>query len=409
MVANRDKSGDSPPVGSPGKLAKHPPIYLDYAATTPVDPRVAEVMMSYLTPSGLFANPASTGHSMGRAAREAVETARAEMAAVLNIAPETLVFTSGATEADNLAIKGIARAARQGKHGRGRHIVTDKTAHKAVVDACKALEKEGFDVTWLVPAAQGRVTPEQLRVAIRPDTALVALLHANNETGVINDIAALGLVCREQGVLLHVDAAQTVGKLPLDLEALPVDTLALSAHKIYGPKGIGALYVRPGAGPIEAQQHGGGHERGLRSGTLPTHQIAGMGRALALAAEDMAGEAERLAVLREKLWSEISGLGDVERNAPAEHCLPGVLNVSFGGVDGESLQVALRDLAVSAGAACNSASREPSFVLRALGRDDALAGASLRFSLGRWTTQEEVEQAAKRVRVEVSRLRELAA
>lgn len=390
-------------VAAAGILPGQESIYLDYAATTPVDPRVAEVMMSYLTPSGLFANPASTGHAMGRAAREAVETARAEMAAVFNIAPATLIFTSGATEADNLAIKGIARAARH-----GRHIVTDRTAHKAVIDACKALERDGFDVTWLVPADEGRVPPQQLREAIREDTVLVALLHANNETGVINDIAALGLVCRENGVLFHVDAAQSAGKLPLDLTALPVDTLALSAHKFYGPKGIGALYVRPGAGPIEAQQHGGGHERGLRSGTLPTHQIAGMGRALALAAEEMETEVERLRGLREQLWKALEPLGGILRNAPQEHSLPGILNVSFDGVDGESLQLALRDLAVSAGAACNSASREPSFVLRALGRDDALAGASLRFSLGRWSTAEDVSQAATRVIESVHRLRSLA-
>ncbi|MDX1454307.1 MAG: aminotransferase class V-fold PLP-dependent enzyme [Gammaproteobacteria bacterium] len=378
-------------------------IYLDYAATTPVDPRVAEVMMTFLTPAGVFANPASTGHAAGREAAEAVAQARAEAAAALHTRPENLVFTSGATESDNLAIKGIARASR-----RGKHIVTDKTSHKAVIDACKALEKEGFEVSWLVPEAEGRITPEQLRTALREDTALVALLHANNETGVVNDIAELGAVCREAGVPFHVDAAQSAGKLPLNLDELPIDTLAASGHKFYGPKGIGILYVRPGFGPVEAQQHGGGHERGLRSGTLPTHQIVGLSRALALAVEDQLAEAERLVGLREQLWQGLATLGGVHRNAPAEHSLPGVLNVSFEGVDGESLQFALPALAVSAGSACNSASREPSFVLRALGRSDRLAGASLRFSLGRWTSEQDVERAVELVTEAVSKLRAVA-
>ena len=378
-------------------------IYLDYAATTPVDPRVAEVMMTCLTPAGVYGNPASTGHAAGREAAELVAQARAETAAALHARPENIVFTSGATESDNLAIKGIARASR-----RGKHIVTDKTSHKAVIDACKALEKEGFEVSWLVPAEQGRVTAGQLRAELRDDTALVALLHANNETGVVNDIAALGQVCRDAGVPFHVDAAQSAGKLPLDLAALPVDTLAASGHKFYGPKGIGLLYVRSGFGPIEAQQHGGGHERGLRSGTLPTHQIAGLGRALALAVEDQAAEAERLAALRERLWEGLERLGGVHRNAPAEHSLPGVLNASFEGVDGESLQFSLPALAVSAGSACNSASREPSFVLRALGRSDRLAGASLRFSLGRWTSEQDVERAVELVSEAVSKLRAVA-
>jgi len=377
------------------------PVYLDYAATTPVDPRVAARMTECLTREGLFANPAST-HALGRAARAAVEQARTAVAALLNCTPPEIVFTSGATEADNLAIKGAARF----HQARGRHIVTAKTEHKAVLDTCKALEQEGYAVTWLTPDDQGRVTPTQLAAALRSDTVLVSLMHANNETGVLNDIAALGALCRERGVLFHVDAAQSVGKIPLDLAVLPVDLLSLSAHKFYGPKGVGALFVRrqPRA-LLAAQMHGGGHEHGLRSGTLATHQLVGLGTACALAAEEMAAEGRRLAALREQLWAGLADIGLL--NGHPEARLPGILNISFPGVEGESLLLALADLAVSSGAACNSATAEPSYVLRALGRDDALAQSALRFSLGRWTTAEEVAFTVQRVQAAVARLRAL--
>lgn len=376
-------------------------VYLDYAASTPVDPRVVAAMNAYLGPDGLFANPSST-HAPGRSAREAVETARGEIAAVLNVAPEAIVFTSGATEADNLAIKGAARAAK-----RGRHIVAEKTAHKAVLDACKALAREGFEITWLAPDRDGLIAPDALREALRDDTVLVALLHANNETGVVQDIAALGEVVRESGALFHVDAAQSAGKLPLDLGALPVDLAAFSAHKLYGPKGAGALYVRPGV-RLEPVLHGGGHERGLRAGTLATHQVVGLGRAFALADAARETETARWRELRERLWRGLEAAGGVLLNGHPEHRLPNVLNVSVTGVDGEALQLALREIACSAGAACNSATREPSYVLRALGRDDQLAGASLRFSLGRWTSAEDIDYTATRFREEVARLRTLA-
>lgn len=377
-------------------------VYMDYAATTPVDPRVVETMLAYLGPDGLFANPSST-HAAGRAAREAVETARAEIAAVFNVMPEEIIFTSGATEADNLGIKGAARANAK----RGRHIVSEKTAHKAVLDSCKALEREGFEVTWLVPDAEGRITPEQLRDALREDTVLVALLHANNETGVVQDIEALGNAVRESNALFHVDIAQSAGRLPLDFARLPVDLAALSAHKFYGPKGAGALFVRRGV-RIEPLQHGGGHERGWRAGTLATHQLAGLGRALALAAAERTAEIARLAGLRERLWQGLAASGEVLLNGHATERLPNIVNISVAGVDGEALQFALRDIACSAGAACNSASGEASYVLRALGRDDLLAGASLRFSLGRWSTDAEVDYVIGRFSAEVARLRQLA-
>ncbi len=377
-------------------------VYMDYAATTPVDPRVIDTMAAYLGADGLFANPSSL-HAPGRAAREAVETARAEVAAVLNASPGSIVFTSGATEADNLAIKGAARA----NAARGRHIVTEQTAHKAVLDACRSLEREGFDVTYLVPDEDGIIAPDVLRNALRDDTTLVALLHANNETGVVQDIAALARVVRESNALFHVDAAQSAGKLAIDVAALDVDLMAFSAHKIFGPKGAGALYVRKGV-RIEALLDGGGHEHGLRAGTLATHQVAGFGRALALAAVDQRDEMARLAALRERLWRGFSACGDVLLNGHAMQRLPNILNVSVAGVDGESLQLALRDIACSAGAACNSADREPSYVLRALGRDDQLAGASLRFSLGRWSSEDEVDYVVRRFTEEVARLRELA-
>lgn len=378
-------------------------VYMDYAATTPVDPRVVETMLAYLGTDGLFANPSSVAHAPGRAAREAVETARAEMAAVLNIASDTLIFTAGATEADNLAIKGAARANAR----RGRHIVTEKTAHKAVLDSCKALEREGFEVTYLVPDTDGVIAPERLANALRDDTVLVALLHANNETGVVQDIDALGRVVRESSALFHVDAAQSAGKLDIDLAALEVDLMAFSAHKLYGPKGAGALYVKQGV-RLEPQLHGGGHERGMRAGTLATHQIAGLGRAFAVAAAARTEEMLRLGALRERLWQGLSATGDVLLNGHPARRLPNIVNVSVRNVDGESLQLALRDIACSAGAACNSATREPSYVLRGLGRDDQLAGASLRFSLGRWSTAADVDYVVDRFNVEVSRLRALA-
>ena len=377
-------------------------IYLDYAATTPVDPRVADVMIECLRPSGEQGNPSSAGHEYGRRARALCEKARAQVAKAIGARPECIVWTSGATESDNLAIFGIARF----NADRGRHLISSKTEHKAVIDPLKQLEREGFEVTWLKPAADGIVRPEQVQAALRADTQLVSLMHVNNEIGVVQDIAAVGALCRERGIAFHVDAAQSAGKLPLNVEAMNVDLLSLTAHKIYGPKGIGALYVRrkPPLG-LKPLIYGGGQEFGLRSGTLATHQIVGMGLAFEIAERDRQQDVERIGALRDKLWAGIASIGDVELNGHPTDRVAGLLNISFRGVEGESLQFALRELAVSAGSACSSASEEASYVLRALGRSDQLAQSSLRFSLGRFTTAEQVETAIAAVKREVTRLR----
>ncbi|MEQ0581467.1 IscS subfamily cysteine desulfurase [Pantoea dispersa] len=380
------------------------PIYLDYAATTPADPRVASKMMQFLTLDGTFGNPASRSHRFGWQAEEAVDVARNQVAELINADPREIVFTSGATEADNLALKGAA----QQHQARGKHIITSQTEHKAVLDSCAQLAREGFDVTFLQPGADGIVTPAMLEAALRDDTVLVSLMHVNNETGVIQDIAALGALCHARDILFHVDATQSVGKLPLDVSALPVDLMSFSAHKLYGPKGIGALWVRRKPKlQIDAQMHGGGHERGMRSGTLPVHQIVGMGEAYRIAREDMADESARLATLRHRLWQGISTLSDVQLNGSLEQGAPNILNISFAHVDGESLIMALKDLALSSGSACTSASLEPSYVLRAMGVDQQLAYSSLRFSLGRFTTQEEIDYAIGVVHKAVTRLRAL--
>jgi cysteine desulfurase len=377
-------------------------IYLDYAATTPVDPRVADAMIECLRPSGEQGNPSSAGHEYGRRARGLVEKARAQVAKAIGARPECIVWTSGATESDNLAIFGVARF----NADRGRHLVSSKTEHKAVIDPLKQLEREGFEVTWLKPAADGIVRPEQVQAALRPDTQLVSLMHVNNEIGVVQDIAAIGALCRERGVAFHVDAAQSAGKLPINVDAMNVDLLSLTAHKIYGPKGIGALYVRrkPPLG-IKPLIYGGGQEYGLRSGTLATHQIVGMGLAFEIAERERQQDVERIGALRDQLWAGISSIGDVELNGHPQDRVAGLLNISFRGVEGESLQFALRELAVSAGSACSSASEEASYVLRALGRSDQLAQSSLRFSLGRFTTPEQVQTAIAAVKREVTRLR----
>lgn len=380
-------------------------IYLDYAATTPLDPKVAERMAACLTQDGVFANPAST-HAPGRAARKVVEEARARIAALVNAAADEMVFTSGATEADNLAIKGLARFERQ----RGRHIITSRIEHKAVLDACKQLEREGFEVTWLKPDPDGLIQPAAVKAALRDDTILVSIMHANNELGTLNDIAAIGTLLKDHSARFHVDAAQSAGKVAIDLKKLDVDLMSFAAHKIYGPKGMGALYVRrePRVN-LEPLIHGGGHERGLRSGTLATHQIVGMGEAFRLAREQLPEEGPRITVLRERLWQGVQRIEGVLLNGHPSQRLPGILNVSFPGVEGESLLYACEALAVSSGSACNSADQEPSYVLRALGRDDQLAGASLRFSLGRYTTEAEVDQAVEIVTREYRRLAALAA
>jgi cysteine desulfurase len=377
-------------------------IYLDYAATTPVDPRVADAMIECLRPSGEQGNPSSAGHEYGRRARGLCEKARAQVAKAIGARPECIVWTSGATESDNLAIFGVARF----NADRGRHLVSSKTEHKAVIDPLKQLEREGFEVTWLKPAADGIVRPEQVQAALRPDTQLVSLMHVNNEIGVVQDIATIGAMCRERGIAFHVDAAQSAGKLPINVDAMNVDLLSLTAHKIYGPKGIGALYVRrkPPLG-IKPLIYGGGQEYGLRSGTLATHQIVGMGLAFEIAERERQQDVERIGALRDKLWAGISSIGDVELNGHPHDRVAGLLNISFRGVEGESLQFALRELAVSAGSACSSASEEASYVLRALGRSDQLAQSSLRFSLGRYTTAEQVETAIAAVKREVTRLR----
>ncbi len=379
------------------------PIYLDYAATTPVDPQVAEKMCACLTMDGNFANPASRSHLYGWQAEEAAELARRQVADLVGADPREIVWTSGATESDNLAIKGAARAFAE----RGRHIVTSQIEHKAVIDSCRQLEREGFEVTYLKPDSGGLISVEQLQAALREDTILVSLMHVNNEIGVINDIAALGALVRERGILFHVDAAQSTGKLPINLKQLPVDLMSFSAHKSYGPKGVGALYVRRSPDVrIEALIHGGGHERGMRSGTLAPHQLVGMGEAFALAGAQMKAENERIAALRAQLLEGLKELDGVTLNGSAEQRVPHNLNLAFAGVDGELLLLALRDLALSTGSACTSASVEPSYVLRAIGLPDELAHSSIRLSLGRFSTEEDVRHAAQVLCKAVSRLRQ---
>lgn len=380
------------------------PIYLDYAATTPVDPRVVEKMMHYLTPEGNFGNPASRSHPFGWQAEKAVEVAREQVATLVNADPKEIVWTSGATESDNLAIKGVAHFYQE----RGKHIITSQTEHKAVLDACRQLEREGFEVTYLNPEPNGLLDLKQLAEAIQPDTILVSIMHANNEIGVVSDIAAIGEITRAHNVLLHVDAAQSVGKIPIDLQTMKIDLMSFSAHKIYGPKGIGALYVRRKPRVrLEAQMHGGGHERGMRSGTLPTHQIVGMGEAFHIAQAEMQAEGEQMKRLRDRLWEGLKDMEEVYLNGDLERRLPGNLNISFNFVEGESLIMALKDLAVSSGSACTSTSLEPSYVLRALGRNDELAHSSIRFSLGRFTTTEEIDYAIPLIRAKVEKLRAL--
>ncbi|WP_323847163.1 IscS subfamily cysteine desulfurase [Microbulbifer magnicolonia] len=380
------------------------PIYLDYSATCPVDPRVAAKMAEQLTMEGNFGNPASRSHLFGWKAEEAVEEARRHVAELVNADPREIVWTSGATESDNLAIKGAAHFYQ----GRGKHIITSKIEHKAVLDTCRQLEREGFEVTYLNPRADGIVHPEQVEEALRDDTILVSLMHVNNEIGVINDIAAIGEILRAKKIVFHVDAAQSAGKLPIDLETLKVDLMSFSAHKVYGPKGIGALYVRRKPRVrLEAQMHGGGHERGMRSGTLPTHQAVGMGEAFRIAKEEMAEESKRLLSLRNRFWDQIKDMEEVHINGSVEQRVAGNLNVSFAFVEGESLIMSLRDLAISSGSACTSASLEPSYVLRALGVNDELAHSSLRFSFGRFTSEQDVDTAAAEVRKAVEKLREL--
>jgi len=376
------------------------PIYLDYSATTPLDPRVLERMLPFL--QGSFGNPASRSHSYGWEAEAAIEGARQEVAALVNADPREIIWTSGATESINLAIKGAARFYRD----KGRHLVSVKTEHKATLDTLRELEREGFEVTYLDVAEDGLIDPERFAASLRPDTVLASVMFVNNEIGVIQDIPALGRLCRERGVLLHVDAAQATGKVTVDLAQLPVDLMSFSAHKTYGPKGVGALYVRRKPRVrLEAQMHGGGHERGLRSGTLPTHQIAGMGEAFRIARVEMGTENERIRGLRDRLWQGLSRIDEVYLNGHAEHRVAHNLNVSFNFVEGESLIMAIKDIAVSSGSACTSASLEPSYVLRALGRSDELAHSSIRFTVGRFTTAEEVDFAIQLLTDKVAKLR----
>ncbi len=382
----------------------HLPIYLDYSATTPVDPRVANKMSECLTLEANFGNPASRSHQFGWKAEEAVENARRQIAELLHCDPREIVWTSGATEADNLAIKGAAHFYSK----KGKHIITSKIEHKAVLDSCRQLEREGYEVSYLDPGADGLIKPESVAAAIRPDTTLVSLMHVNNEIGVINDIEAIGKITREKGVIFHVDAAQSAGKLEINLEKMQVDLMSLTAHKIYGPKGIGALYVRRKPRVrIEPQIHGGGHERGMRSGTLPTHQIVGMGEAYRIAGEEMATENERIHSLRERLLNGLKDIEEVYVNGDLKQRVAGNLNISFNFVEGESLMMALRDLAMSSGSACTSASLEPSYVLRALGLNDELAHSSLRMTIGRFTTPEEIDFAIGKIHDAVSKLRDL--
>ena len=380
------------------------PIYMDYAATTPVDPRVAEKMMQYLTPNGIFGNPASRSHKFGWQAEEAVDIARNQIADLIGADSREIVFTSGATEADNLAIKGAAHFNK----AKGKHIITCKTEHKAVLDTCRQLEREGYEVTYLAPESNGILDLDKLAAAMRSDTTVVSIMHVNNETGVIQNIEKIGEMCRERGIVFHVDATQSVGKLAIDLSKLKVDLMSFSGHKIYGPKGIGGLYVRRKPRVrIEAQMHGGGHERGMRSGTLPVHQIVGMGEAYRIAKEEMAIEMPRLLALKNRLWNGLKDIEEVYLNGSLEHSVPNILNVSFAYIEGESLMMALKDLAVSSGSACTSASLEPSYVLRALGLNDELAHSSIRFSFGRFSTEEEVDYVIKLIKDSIGKLREL--
>ncbi len=380
------------------------PIYLDYSATTPVDPRVAEKMCACLTPSGAFGNPASRSHHFGWEAEKLVDEARNNVAALINADAKEIVWTSGATESNNLAIKGAAHFYKQ----KGNHIITLKTEHKAVLDTCRQLEREGFEVTYLDVMPNGLVDLSVFEAAITDKTILVSVMHVNNEIGVIQDLNAIGTICRKHGVIFHVDGAQSAGKVEIDMQSMPVDLMSFSAHKIYGPKGIGALYVRRKPRiRLEAQMHGGGHERGMRSGTLATHQIVGMGEAFRLAKEEMAEENARLMVLRNKLLDGLSDMEEVYVNGDMDQRIAGNLNISFNFVEGESLMMALKDMAVSSGSACTSASLEPSYVLRALGREDELAHSSIRFTIGRFSTEEEVDYVLSQVRDQVERLRDL--
>ena len=378
------------------------PIYLDYSATTPVDPRVAQKMIPFLTEH--FGNPASRSHAFGWKAEEAVEEARAHVAALIGADPKEIVFTSGATEGNNLAIKGAAQFYRT----KGKHLVTQKTEHKATLDTMRELERQGFECTYLDVEENGLVSLEKFEAALRPDTILASIMMVNNEIGVIQPIAEIGEICRARGVIFHCDAVQAAGKLPIDLATLKVDLMTISAHKMYGPKGIGALYVRRKPRVrIEPQIHGGGHERGFRSGTLPTHQIVGFGEAARIARLEMAADNERIRALRDRLWQGLSAMEEVVVNGDLERRIPGNLNVSFNYVEGESLIMAIKDIAVSSGSACTSASLEPSYVLRALGRSDELAHSSIRFTLGKYTTQEEIDYAVNLLKTKVAKLREL--
>ena len=383
-------------------MALHLPIYLDYSATTPVDPRVADEMIPYLTEK--FGNPASRSHSFGWVADEAVERAREQVASLVNADPKEIVWTSGATESNNLAIKGAAHFYAD----KGKHLVTVQTEHKAVLDTVRELERQGFSATYLDPEPNGLLDLEKLKAALRKDTTLVSVMYVNNEIGVIQDIAAIGEICRERGILFHVDAAQATGKVVIDLQKLKVDLMSFSAHKTYGPKGIGALYVRRKPRVrLEAQMHGGGHERGFRSGTLATHQIVGMGESFRIAKEEMVAENERIRMLRNRLWTGLSNMEEVYLNGDMDQRVPHNLNVSFNFVEGESLIMAVKDIAVSSGSACTSASLEPSYVLRALGRNDELAHSSIRFTIGRFTTVEEIDFTINLLHEKIGKLREL--
>jgi len=380
------------------------PIYFDYSATTPVDKRVAEKMMQYMTTDGFYGNPASRSHKFGWQAEEAVDIARNQVADLINADPREIVFTSGATESNNLAIKGAANFYKK----KGKHIITCKTEHKAVLDTCRELERQGFEVTYLDPETNGLIDLNKLEAAMRDDTILVSIMHINNEIGVIQDIAEIGELCRSRKIIFHVDGAQSVGKIEIDMQQLKVDLMSISAHKFYGPKGMGAMYVsRKPRIRLESQMHGGGHERGMRSGTLPTHQIVGLGEACRIAKEEIAQDRVHVTKMRDRLWAGLNEMEQVFVNGDFDNRYPGNLNVSFNFVEGESLIMALKDLAVSSGSACTSASLEPSYVLRALGLNDEMAHSSIRFSFGRFTTEEEIDYAIALIKKSIGHLRDM--